>query len=30
MEGEYKKGTASIIEVTDVQTARTRGNVRLA
>ena len=29
MEGEYKNGTASIIEVTDAQTARTTANVRL-
>lgn len=28
-EGEYKNGTASIIEVTDAQTARTTANVRL-
>ena len=28
-EGEYKNGTASIIEVTDTQTARTTANVRL-
>jgi len=29
MEGEYKNGTTSIIEVTDAQTARTTANVRL-
>jgi len=28
-EGEYKNGTASIVEVTDAQTARTTANVRL-
>ena len=28
-EGQYKNGTASIIEVTDTQTARTSANVRL-
>lgn len=28
-EGEYKNGTASIIEVTDTQTARTTANVRM-
>lgn len=28
-EGEYRNGTASIIEVTDAQTARTTANVRL-
>ena len=28
-EGEYKNGTASIIDVTDAQTARTTANVRL-
>lgn len=28
-EGQYKNGTASIIEVTDAQTARTAANVRL-
>jgi len=28
-EGEYKNGTASIIEVTDAQTARTTANVRM-
>ncbi len=28
-EGEYKNGTASIIEVTDAQTSRTMANVRL-
>jgi len=28
-EGEYKNGTASIIELTDTQTARTSANVRL-
>ncbi len=28
-EGEYKNGTASIIEITDAQTARTTANVRM-